>query len=136
MNNYTTVEQSQALLEAGLDMDTADAVYIKHCTSDNPEWRFDGAAPMLLNDGKKVSDVAANPENLLPCWTTGQLLKLLPRFSKPTAFSEKLSIPLVYRNSYAYIVEYTGDYAFPIDDETGKRKAAFGDTLIDALGNQ
>ena len=79
MNNYTTIEQSKKLIELGFDINTADAVYIKHCTPDNPKFRFDDdVAPMLLKDGKEISDVAIEPEYLLPCWTAGRLFELLP----------------------------------------------------------
>ena len=79
--NYTSIAQSKKLLELGLDRDTADAVYIRHCTSDNSEWRFDeDVPPMLLSSGSKISKIASEPENVLPCWSVGQLMKIIGNF--------------------------------------------------------
>ena len=41
MKAYTDLQQSKKLAEI-LPINTADCCYIKYCTSDNNEWRYDG----------------------------------------------------------------------------------------------
>lgn len=66
--NFTTIEQSQALIEAGLNPDTADMCWIK----DNglSENKYPQAIPWKDNMAK---------EFYAPCWSTGALIELLPR---------------------------------------------------------
>ena len=73
--NYTTIEQSKRLLELGLNLETADMVYIKHATSSNLEFRFDDDVPPMVLGKTSFSklDVPA-----LPCWSVGALLDLMP----------------------------------------------------------
>ena len=70
MNRISTnLKQSRKLLELGLDPRTADIAYIKHCTSDNPEWRYDTEVPMV---GQPIG------VDYLPSWSLGALRKQIP----------------------------------------------------------
>ena len=72
---YTSVEQSQKLIEMGLDPNTADMCYIKHCTSDDQTWRYDDFPPMVLS--KEMPDSI----DCLPCWSVGALFAILRQVS-------------------------------------------------------
>lgn len=64
--NFTTIEQSKALIEAGLNPDTADMLFIKQIRDTDevfiPELRYD-----------EEEDVD------FPCWSIGALIELLPK---------------------------------------------------------
>ena len=75
IKSYTDVKQSKNLLNLGLKPESADMCYIKHCTSDNPEWRFDDKShPMVLGD-TPLSKISVPT---LPCWSIGALQNILP----------------------------------------------------------
>lgn len=63
--NFTTIEQSKALIEAGLNPDTADMCYMYTKFDGEPEPQYFAS----LSKAKK---------NDIPCWSTGALIDLLP----------------------------------------------------------
>ena len=66
MNAYTTIEESKQLIEAGLDVDTADMHYIK-CIRDTDIVYI----PELLYDDP-LSEID------YPCWSLAALIDLIP----------------------------------------------------------
>ncbi len=81
MKKYTDIEQSEKLAEI-FPTESADMCYIKHCTSDNPEWRFgEDTPPMVLGD-TPLSKISAST---LPCWSLVALLKILPSSTLDTS---------------------------------------------------
>lgn len=74
---YTTIEQSKKLFEIGIPADSADMVYFKYATSDNPTFRFDNP-PMVLCD-IPINEIE---EEKLPCWSLTSLLELMPSVIK------------------------------------------------------
>lgn len=101
--NYTSVEQSKKLVELGLDKDSADMIYIWHCSSDNPEWRFDDdMAPMNLAK-KKISELDHAPEHTLPAWSVGQLISMLPDNFTENGVNLRMVYDLnIYKDQIAY----------------------------------
>ena len=73
IKSFISLEQSRKLAEI-LPIETADMCYIKHCTSDNPTWRFDGS-PMIL--GK--TPIKEMTVDVLPCWSLAALLNIIPQ---------------------------------------------------------
>lgn len=71
--NFTTIEQSQALIEAGLNPDTADMWYNYEC------WIGDEVNGSHMEYGD-YSDypTCVEEESILPCWSTGALINILP----------------------------------------------------------
>ena len=69
---WCSIEQSQKLIEAGLDPNTADMYYFKdqlsliYCNAD-------------YNDIFKWFNVDGMSNNLTPCWSLGALIGLLPK---------------------------------------------------------
>lgn len=76
MKSFTDVQQSQALAEI-LPIESADCCYIKYCTSDNIEWRYEGQPPMFLGDGIPITEITAEH---IPCWSLAALLDVLPKY--------------------------------------------------------
>lgn len=75
MRGYTTVEQSKKLADI-LPIDTADCCYIKYCTSDNMEWRYDGQPPIVLGE-IPITEITAEH---IPCWSLAALLQIMPKY--------------------------------------------------------
>lgn len=75
MKLYTDIEQSKNLLNLGLKPESSDMCYIKHCTSNNPEWRFDEEVPPMVLGDTPLSKISVPT---LPCWSLAALLELLP----------------------------------------------------------
>ena len=73
MKAYTDLQQSKKLAKI-LPIDTADCCYIKYCTSDNNEWRYDGQPPMILGE-IPITEITAE---CIPCWSLVALLNLFP----------------------------------------------------------
>ena len=73
---YTDTKQSENLLNLGLAPESADMCYIKHCTSDNPEWRFDEDTPPMVLNNTVLSEMTVPA---LPCWSIGALQNILPK---------------------------------------------------------
>lgn len=61
--NYTSIEQSKALIEAGLNPETADMYY--------REWK---RATKLIS----IAHVGKYGKDDMPCWSTGALINILP----------------------------------------------------------
>lgn len=74
MKAFTDVSQSKILKEI-LPIETADCCYIMYCTSDNPEWRYDGQPPMFLGD-IPITEIDAEH---IPCWSLAALLQIIPK---------------------------------------------------------
>lgn len=60
--NYTTIEQSKKLVEAGLDSNTADMFYVQK-----------QGIPIIMNECFSI-------ELDLPCWSIGALIELMPAY--------------------------------------------------------
>lgn len=73
MKSYTDVPQSKILAEF-LPTESADCCYIKYCTSDNNEWRYEGQPPMFLGE-IPITEITAEH---IPCWSLAALLDVLP----------------------------------------------------------
>lgn len=74
MKSYTDLEQSKKLAEI-LSIESADMVYIKHATSNNPDWRFDDDIPPMILGKASIKDMTVE---VLPCWSLAALLCVLP----------------------------------------------------------
>lgn len=69
--NYTTIEQSQALIEAGLNPDTADMFYNRMKSEDDEiDWTI---------HAHPLPKLRALFVEYIPCWSTGALIELLPK---------------------------------------------------------
>lgn len=117
MNHYTTVPQSQKLLELGLDHKTADMVYIKYADTDNPTPKFEGSLPMALGD-IPIDEVDCV---VLACWSLGALLEVMPKgitgkdgIDYKLLLDVKEGFPKYYSTSYEI---YHEDFPYPIRDE-------------------
>lgn len=60
--NYTTIEQSKKLIEAGLDLNTADMCYING----------------KVYSSKKEDFADFNQPYITECWSLGRLIELMP----------------------------------------------------------
>lgn len=91
--NCTTIEQSKSLIEAGLNPDTADMVWLfEPLIGDYTEF------PVF-----KLKPNATEKEDI-PCWSTGALIELLPK----TIRRKCMDYPLhIYPNpDSSYDIEY------------------------------
>ena len=119
--NFTTVEQSKALLEAGLDPMTADMKYIG-CSEDK-----------LFPDMHKYCpsfDQFLNP--VLPCWTVARLLALLPdhiTICETGRTRKQYHLEISKYEPWDYGVCYV--YGFYPDESVLKETG--GENLLDAL---
>ena len=83
MKSYTDLEQSKKLSEI-LPAESADMVYIKHSSSDNPVWEFNEDFPPMILGNIPISEMTVE---VLPCWSLTALLDVLPlevSFNKQT----------------------------------------------------
>lgn len=117
--NCTTIEQSKALIEAGLNPDSADMCWIK----DNglSENKYPQAVPWKDNIVK---------EFYAPCWSTGALLNLMP----PYLFEFSRGIDLnVYKNvsNGRWVISYLPNNIESMQNDKF-RQFFFGENLIDA----
>ena len=84
MNNFTTKEQSLNLVKLGLNRDTADmCYYYNFVTETNSE------IPAVV-----VGTLHDTTSNNIPCWSVGQLLKLMPKIKN----SDKVYYPYLGLN--------------------------------------
>lgn len=68
MTHFTTIEQSKALIKAGLNPESADMYYFSV-----------GLFPPIQLKVGKISDVVESKRCwAIPCWSTGTLIDLLP----------------------------------------------------------
>lgn len=75
--NYTSIEQSEKLLKLGVNPETADMHY--------PDYYFDGNANGPCNTSYKEqienlihNFINPNTKRIVPCWSVGALLELIP----------------------------------------------------------
>lgn len=80
---YTTIEQSRKLAEI-LPIESADMCYIKHSSSDNPNWEFNEDFPPMILSNVPINEITAET---LPCWSLAVLLGVLPYPSLHKTFS-------------------------------------------------
>jgi hypothetical protein len=74
MKSYTDIEQSKKLAEI-LPIESADMCYIKHSSSDNPNWEFNEDFPPMILGNVHINEITAET---LPCWSLAALLAVLP----------------------------------------------------------
>ena len=79
IKNYTDLEQSKKLSEI-LPIESADMVYIKHSSSDNPTWEFNEDLPPMILGNIPISEMTVE---VLPCWSLAALLNVLPKIYYP-----------------------------------------------------
>lgn len=112
MNNRiaTTIEQSQELIKLGIDINTADMVYV-------------GCEYLTIRDGVLEEDD-------MPAWSLGALLELLPK-------DEKISFDLTfghYDNNDDFIKEWYMSYIdTTTSEENPEIKTATGSNAFDII---
>ena len=114
MKAYTDLEQSKKLAEI-LPIESADMVYIKHASSDNPTWRFDNDMPPMVLSNTPIDEITVET---LPCWSLAALLEEIPS-TIVNNVGEDLKLHIDKDNlqySLFYENEYTGDM-FEIETE-------------------
>ena len=116
LTGWTTIEQSKALVEAGLNPDTADMYYSAYITYANgkpikekPEyglqaWPYKDRSSMIVGFTKV---------DYVPCWTLGKLIDSMPR--KP------------------FISENTGDWFVQFDTDHEHEQQFSNKILINAV---
>lgn len=75
IKNYTDVEQSKKLSEF-LSIESADMCYIKHTSSDNPNWEFNEDFPPIILGNMSINEITVET---LPCWSLTALLNIIPK---------------------------------------------------------
>ena len=75
IKSYTDLEQSCKLAEI-LPLESADMCYIKHVSSDNPNWEFNEDFPPMVLGNVPINEITAET---LPCWSLAALLGVLPQ---------------------------------------------------------
>ena len=80
IKSYTDIEQSKKLAEI-LPLESADIVYIKHSSSDNPTWEFNEDFPPMILGNVSINEMTAET---LPCWSLAALLDVLPDYTLQT----------------------------------------------------
>ena len=114
MKSYTNIEQSKKLAKI-LPIDTADCCYIMYCTSDNPEWRYEGQPPMFLGD-IPITEIEAEH---IPCWSLTTLFNVMPKtleYGRPILGTNYEGFYFVqYRDASMDYVNGTSCYNNPID---------------------
>ena len=76
IKSYTDINQSKKLAEI-LPLESADMCYIKHSSSDNPNWEFNEDFPPMILGNVPINEITAET---LPCWSLAALLRLIPDF--------------------------------------------------------
>ena len=74
IKSYTDLEQSKKLAEI-LPLESADMCYIKHASSDNPNYEFNEDFPPMILGNVPINEITAET---LPCWSLAALLSVLP----------------------------------------------------------
>jgi len=107
MRNYTDIEQSKKLAEI-LPIESADMCYIKHSSSDNPNWEFNEDFPPMILGNVHINEITAET---LPCWSLAALLEIIP---KPDLVQNSEGTWLIrsWVNTYPWSV---GGYSNPVD---------------------
>lgn len=115
IKSFTSMEQSNKLSEI-LPIDSADMVYIKHSSSDNPTWEFNEDFPPM-----NLGDVPINEMTVetLPCWSLAALISVMP---------DELQ-----DNHFITLEKEKGEYCCCYEDTNGNSfKHTFADNPIDA----
>ena len=73
IKSYTDISQSKKLAEI-LPLESADMCYIKHSSSDNPNWEFNEDFPPMILGNVPISEMTVE---VLPCWSLSVLLSVL-----------------------------------------------------------
>ena len=123
IKSYTTIEQSRKLAEI-LPIESADMCYIKHTSSDNPNWEFNEDFPPMILGNMSINEITVET---LPCWSLTALLSVLPfnlivdnqryAFSMVKAFNkngETYAIKYAIFNTHYYL-HLTDFYNNPVD---------------------
>jgi hypothetical protein len=123
IKSYTTIEQSRKLAEI-LPIESADMCYIKHTSSDNPNWDFNEDFPPMILGNMSINEITVET---LPCWSLTALLSVLPfnlivdnqryAFSMVKAFNkngETYAIKYAIFNTHYYL-HLTDFYNNPVD---------------------
>ena len=104
MKAYTDLEQSKKLAEI-LPLESADMCYIKHSSSDNPNWEFNEDFPPMILGNVPINEITAET---LPCWSLASLLDVLPdTITNNNGIAFKLNIKkniIEYSNPSLYLI--------------------------------
>ena len=125
MKSYTDIEQSKKLAEI-LPIESAD-MYWKNGVSNK---YIQCLTPFVIDDyGSNV-----NYDYDIPCWSLAALFKILPIFTKPTAFSIDVSVPSVTKTDNGWLLKYNGDFTLYINNgkDTEAPVEFLADNPIDA----
>lgn len=117
----TSLEQSEKLVELGIDINTADMHWMNG---------------ILFLSFDKVDKAYCDKwgYDYLPAWSLSALMDILPIFRVPTAFSDKVSVPSMIKTDNGYLLKYVGDFEIKINNG-GDIEApieVLADTTIDA----
>ena len=77
IKSYTDISQSKKLADI-LPLESADMCYIKHASSDNPNWEFNEDFPPMILGNVSINEITAET---LPCWSLAALLSVVPEVS-------------------------------------------------------
>lgn len=116
IKSYTDLEQSKKLAEI-LPIESADMCYIKHASSDNPNWEFNEDFPPMILGNVPINEITAET---LPCWSLAALLGVLPKeivYDKNMVFLEfhAWENSLEYVNNADYTLYVTKNYDNPVN---------------------
>ena len=78
MKHYTSIEQSEKLLELGLSPETADMFYNEEPDETYRKDIVDTKYPMIIREGQKHY----LEEYGIPCWSFGALFDLMPKIKE------------------------------------------------------
>ena len=90
MKNYTTIEQSNRLIQLGVPVNSADCIYIGEST-----------IPVWIDEDKTYTDIInqgdIESKNITPCWSSGQLLYILSK-------------SYLLHSNYSYVYDTCNEY--------------------------
>ena len=109
IKSYTDIEQSKKLAEI-LPLESADMVYIKHSSSDNPDWRFDNDIPPMVLGKISINELTVKA---LPCWSPAALLSVLTE-NKICHYDDRYYCQYINEGS-EFPVYSTAEYDNPVD---------------------
>lgn len=137
--NFTTIEQSKALIEAGLNPDTADMCYTNESYKGfaYTNGKYNILAHSYQDICSKYEEVKEKfcknsilAWDAIPCWSTGALLNLMP----PYLFEFSRGIDLnIYKNvsKGSWVISYLPNNVESMQMDKF-RQFCFGENLIDA----
>ena len=91
MNAYTTIEESKQLTEAGLDVNTADMIYLCYKFSYNGN-DYNEVGYHSVFKSEKGFYTSVNNELDLPCWSLAALLDILDKNSISYNLGNNISV--------------------------------------------